>query len=375
MMRNLLPLLLVLAALWTWNGCTNPTTDDDFDPGSPFDGAEADRGTWKWIPVDGMLTRTGAETGIGVRLADEDAAGLMIYLQGGGACFNDASCDNNPKTFNANDFLTWALLAGNAGIFNRGQAANPVNDWHMVFVPYTTGDLHFGQSPSTDPAADEKHHVGYENMQLILDLLTPYFTEVDDVLLTGSSAGGYGATFNWAEAEAAFGSIPVHLVNDCGPLPADDAAFAPCLQQRFRDEYQLDANLPAGCTDCFSLSGDSLDQLYAFYGNQFSAAEGNLGLLAYKEDAVIRAFFDYGTDDCANIEGDFGSYAGTIMEDAIIDLNDNHLAPNNWSTFMMDGTAHVALGGSSFYNKTINGTTLAEWVSNVIAGTQTNLVE
>ncbi|MEL7249199.1 MAG: pectin acetylesterase-family hydrolase [Bacteroidota bacterium] len=373
-MKTLLPLFIILFSAVSWCGC-NPTTDDDFDPTTPFDGAEADRGSWKWVPLDGLVTRTGAATGIGVRLADEDAAGLMIYLQGGGACFNDASCSSNPKTFDANDFLSWAIISGNSGILNKNQAANPVKDWHMVFVPYTTGDLHFGQNPSADPATDEKNFVGYDNMQIILSELSTYFTAVDDVLLTGSSAGGYGATFNWAEAEAAFGSTPVHLVNDCGPLPADDLAFAPCLQQRFRDDFQLDASLPAACTDCFSVTGDSLDQLYDYYGQSIPGTEGNLGLLAFKEDAVIRAFFDFGTDDCVNLEGAFGSYAGSVMEEAIVDLNDNHLSPNGWSTFMMNGTQHVALAGANFYNKTINGTTLAEWVESVINGTQLNLVE
>ena len=118
-----------------------------------------------------------------------------------------------------------------------------------------------------------------------------------------------------------------------------------------------------------------MDQLYTYYGQSFSPTEGNLGLLAFKEDAVIRAFFDFGTDDCVNLEGVFGSYAGSIMEDAIIDLNDNHLAPNGWSTFMMNGAQHVALSGANFYNKTIGGTTLAEWVGSVIGGTQLNLVE
>ncbi|MEM7381434.1 MAG: hypothetical protein AAF361_09605 [Bacteroidota bacterium] len=84
-MKTLLPFLIIIFAAWNWSGCNNPTTDDDFDPANPFDGAETDRGTWKWVPVEGMLTRTGAETGIGVRLADETATGLMICLGKGSA--------------------------------------------------------------------------------------------------------------------------------------------------------------------------------------------------------------------------------------------------------------------------------------------------
>lgn len=209
----------------------------------------------------------------------------------------------------------------------------------------------------------------------ILTILTDYFTDVDDVLLTGSSAGGYGATFNWAEAEDAFGSIPVHLVNDSGPLPADDLAFAPCLQQRFRDEFNLDMSLPSACSDCFSVSGDSLSSLYPFYGQNFTTSDGNLGLISYKEDNVVRAFFDFGTDDCVNIEGAFGTYPGSTYSDAVLDLEMNQLANNDWSTFILDGTEHVTLTSARFYNETISGTTLAEWVGSVIGGTQLNLVE
>lgn len=96
--------------------------------------------------------------------------------------------------------------------------------------------------------------------------------------------------------------------------------------------------------------------------------EGNLGLFVYKEDVVIWVFFDYGIDDCVNIEGDFGSYVGIIMEDVIIDLNNNYLVFNNWLIFMMDGMVYVVFGGSSFYNKIINGIMFVEWVSNVIVG-------
>ena len=373
-MRTLLLLLVAAYGLITWSGC-NPTTDDDFDPNTPFAGAEADRGQWKWIPVDGMLTRTGEETGIGVRLQDEDAPGLVIFMQGGGACFNDASCNANPKRFNENNFLGWALLSGNAGIFNKANAGNPVGDWHHVFIPYTSGDLHFGQSPSASPAADEMNFVGFDNTQAILDLLAPYFTDIDQVLLCGSSAGGYGATFNYEEVKNAFAPLKVHLINDSGPMPADDAAFAPCLQQDFRDDFNLDATMPAGCADCLGADGDGLSNLYAYYGQQYTADDGSLGIISYKEDAVIRAFLDFGTDDCANLEGSFMSYDPAVLSDALDDLDANVLTPNRWSIFFLDGTGHVTLMGGDYYNKSIQGNSLADWVSRLIDGEEVRLIE
>ncbi len=374
-MRTILFVCIAAFGVITWSGC-NPTTDDDFDPATPFAGAEDARGQWKWIPVDGMTTRTGAETGIGLRLQEEGATGLVIFMQGGGACFNDATCNVNPKEFASDDFLGWALLSGNAGIFNKSNASNPVSQWHHVFIPYVTGDLHFGQAPSADPANDEMNFVGYDNTQAVLDLLAPYFTDVDQVLLCGASAGGYGATFNYEEVRNAFPSIKVHLINDSGPMPAADSAFAPCLQEDMRADFNLDNTLPGACADCFSADGDGLSNLYAYYGQQYTTADdGSLGLISFKEDAVIRAFFGFGTDECVNLDGDFMSYSGEVYSDAITDLEENVLTPNRWSTFLLNGSGHVTITNGSYYSKSIQGISLAEWVTQLLAGQEVRLID
>src|SRR5277367_3655623 len=68
---------------------------------APITGLTAN--TWTWVPVDGALCRDGSSTGFGVSLGTSN--NLMIFLEGGNACFNYQSCSAlNPSSFDAADF-------------------------------------------------------------------------------------------------------------------------------------------------------------------------------------------------------------------------------------------------------------------------------
>src|SRR4051794_10239175 len=67
----------------------------DFRPrGVPGAKIEAPADTWTFIPVPEAKCRDGSPTGIGVRI-HPGATQLAIYMEGGGACFHDASCAIN----------------------------------------------------------------------------------------------------------------------------------------------------------------------------------------------------------------------------------------------------------------------------------------
>src|SRR4051812_49880618 len=106
---------------------------------TPFQGAPIDAPDqqWTWIDVDGSFCRDGSPTGIGVHL-NKASDKLILYLEGGGACFNASSCYANSSSFGADDFEQVKSRAG--GIFNLTRAENPFAGWNVVYVPYCTGD-------------------------------------------------------------------------------------------------------------------------------------------------------------------------------------------------------------------------------------------
>ncbi|MCB0644121.1 MAG: hypothetical protein KDC44_20900 [Phaeodactylibacter sp.] len=363
------PLWLALVVLGLFvTACRN--FDDEVNSDNPFEEAENDPGSWSWIPVDGMDCRGFSGTGIGVRI-QENTTKLLIYLEGGGACFNEFTCDNNPAAYGSNIFFGWTVAVGNSGIFSKVNSANPVRNWNAVYIPYCSGDLHGGNNPEVS-GSGSRNFVGFNNVATALDLIAPYFSEVEEVLLTGSSAGGVGTFFNFPQVAEAFPGIPVHLINDSGPFLEADSALAPCLQQVWRDSFQL--VLPNNCSGCAQANGDGLENLYSHLSTAYP--DSRFGLICHLEDGVLRNFFGYGQEDCANLGGGFPQLPEGILSIGLTSLRDNRLVPaGNWSTFYLEGTDHVTISNSKYYDSSAGGKAIAEWVDDLLGGVVQQLEE
>jgi hypothetical protein len=91
---------------------------------------------------------------------------------------------------------------GNSGIFNASNPKNPLKDFSFVFVPYCTGDVHSGTKDDwfcNRCLQILQRYVGSFNFIKAVDFIQPYFNykEVEEVVLFGLSAGGYGVYVNF----------------------------------------------------------------------------------------------------------------------------------------------------------------------------------
>jgi len=291
---------------------------------------------WDYVPVEGSKCIDGSPTGIGVNLGT--SGDLVIYMEGGGACFNSSTCNSiaHPSGWNASNFATEIALY-NVGLFDRIDDHNPLRDATFVFIPYCTGDVHSGSNPN---GMGGRQFVGYGNVGRALDLVVPKSTDVSRVILSGSSAGGFGALINYDRTQAAFGDTPVHLIDDSGP-PLDDMFLTPCLQKLFRTTWNLDAALPAGCTTCSQPDGGGLENALGYLAD--AHPDRRLGLVTSTRDGVIRSFYGYGYPDCV------AGAAGNPMPEAayaaaITELRDVSLASHkNFRVYSKDSGEHVWL--------------------------------
>lgn len=361
--------LLFAAGLLFQTACKRSVTCKDFDAANPFACAEDKKGRWFWIPVSGMQCRDGSPSGIGVRLRSENDK-LVIYMEGGGACYDVNTCEGNPSTADESEFSFWANSFGKEGIFSSSKN-NPFRDWNFIYVPYCTGDLHAGSLIGNVPDGPAGQvFYGYNNMGLVLDLIKPYFGNLNNVLLTGQSAGGFGATFNFIQVAEAFPNSNLSLINDGGPMPDRNDAFAPCYQQLIRNVFGLDAILPAGCGGCVGADGDGLSELYRYLGQTYTNL--NFGLVSSTEDAVLRDFFGDGQANCSSTN----LLPDGVLTAGVRQLRDSVLIPTgNWSTFITAGFGHTFIGGDDFYDKEITGISMAAWCEAVINGQMLNLEE
>jgi len=158
---------------------------------------------------------------------------LVVFFNGGGACWDDATCLTSlvkgaRPTYNQS--IHQANSPNSAGgIFDDSNEANPFKEWSKVFIPYCTGDIHIGSKSvvyiddgsltgQKDTPVKVKHH-GFDNFLAAREWIKGKFptkskNKLKKLLVTGSSAGGYGATLNFPYLKDAFPKINAVLLSD-----------------------------------------------------------------------------------------------------------------------------------------------------------------
>jgi hypothetical protein len=354
----------------------SPVTPTDGGSDAPV-GPSADAGPisapanqWTWVPFADAKCRDGSTTGIGVNI-NPASTKVMIFLEGGGACFNAITCGQNPSSFGDADFAKWTPGRGVNGVFNRTDAANPVKDWSWVYVPYCTGDVHGGNNPTgtVSGISATQAFVGYVNVGLYLDRVVPTFPSATYVLLTGVSAGGFGAGANYPQVAKAFGSIPVDMLDDSGPYMQDPYA-ATCLQAQLKTLWGLDKTVLADCgADCndpnFMIA--SSKHIAKTYPNR------KFGLIDSVGDNTIRGFLGFGAQNCTS----FSQLTADQYQAGLFDIRTQLASATNFGSFYFAGTEHTSIAGPTLDSRTAGGEAgtvkLSDWMTAFVGGTVTNV--
>lgn len=147
-----------------------------------------------------MKSRNVKSVGYGVIL-NPNSKKLLIFLDGGGACFNQLTCIQNLDKYSEEDFLN-RITTDTSLLINRNSDQNQFKDWNLVFVPYATGDVYLGSNSSANVQNNgpkNQSMVGFNNFTVILEDLKDYFDSngtITEIVFIGSSAGGYGVLSN-----------------------------------------------------------------------------------------------------------------------------------------------------------------------------------
>ncbi len=342
-----------------------------FTPGAPITGLTP--GSWTWVDIAGTQCRDGSATGIGVRPAATTSNKLMIFLEGGGACFNTTTCGTNPSTYGSAQFASFGSGEGSTGIFSTTDTANAVKDWNMVYVPYCTGDIHGGSKPNGAVTGEPttQQFVGYDNMTRDLERIVPTFTSLSQVLLTGQSGGGFGAALNYVQTTRAFGSgVPIALIDDSGPLMTNPE-LAACLESGTIALWGLQNTVIRDCgSDCSDV-GNSLNQYWVHLSKTYPNAP--LAFLDSTDDQVITEFFGFGADNCTS----FVQLDGGVYSAGLIDMRTKVASDPNAGLFLFPGTSHTSLV-QAYTTRTATESDggaqkLEDWVTAIVGGTVTNV--
>lgn len=354
MRRALVFLFLVSSAACTLTPTSPPPSPDAGTPdGGSTEPLSVPENKWTWVPFPETHCGNGSPAGIGLNPAPGNSRKIFVYLAGGGACWDAVTCYVLKTSVHVEDTYSQAVLdsevAGlgpkpqGAGLLDRADATNAFHDAHFVYVPYCTGDLHTGNSTrsydTTNPQR-KMFHRGASNMAAFLARLKATFPDAEQIWLTGSSAGGYGAQFNFDQFSLAFPNARVDMLADSAqavqPYGGRWAEMVNAWTPRF----------PEGCTECAKQLPALLDTLAARWPDR------RLGLLAYDNDATLTLYLNYPAGEMLN---------------ATNSLLSTHYSRPNTRYFVMPGTNHVLLGG---YKSLVGagGVSLETWVQRWAVG-------
>lgn len=320
------------------------------DAGTIDSGANVDRTPitapereWTWVDFPESRCLNGTPTGLGVNLV-QNATTAVIFLTGGNACFNQLTCfiTANTDGYGATKFeqeKTRLVVS----LFDRTHDANRFKDASFVFVPYCSGDVYSGTREDVMLEGSRYTYWGWHNMEQFLARVVPTLSGVESVLLTGVSAGGFGAFLNFDHVQRAFGpNVRVTLIDDSGPAMGSDF-ISPCLQAHFRTLWGFDEGPLAACgAPCATnLSGAFIED-YAHY-LLTEHPDRNMGVISSDADQTIRGFWGFGNDMCRNLFGTFTvpTYDPAHFRAGLLDFRDRIAAgAENFKLYMPVSTRH-----------------------------------
>lgn len=291
---------------------------------------------------------------------------LLVYYQGGGACWEQLTCGvpvcdaNVGEGDNPNgDF---------SGFADLDNPANPFRDWNVVFVSYCSCDIHFGDAAqdyaNTNPS-DPLHveHRGYQNSRIVEKWAREHFVVPDEVFVTGSSAGAYGAWFNAPLHHDVWPGARFYVLADAGNG---------VVTQDFLDTYfpnwNFEANLPPQYPDLQRVLDEGLgipgyteviaqefpQTLWAHYTSAF---DGGFGGQTGFYNLMLN-----GNDPLAALTWWEGSCAwNDVMRQQAI--GSAAAIPDNYRYYIGTGSRHTMWGSDKVYDDTTGGVpTVADWI-------------
>lgn len=194
--------------------------------------------TYTFDPADGPVCMRGAPFRASLR--DLPGDDLLIFLQGGGACWSE---------------FCLAVTTAPAGIpevdaLDPALPENPFADFDVVYVPYCDGSLFAGSNDLDDDGdgTPERLHHGLENLSAALTVAHRRFPAPRRVVLAGASGGGFGTILASFLVRYVYPDAPLVVINDAGIGVArgNDPSFVDGLL----DEFNARRFVPADCPDC-----------------------------------------------------------------------------------------------------------------------------
>lgn len=314
---------------------------------------------WQWFEIEGTQCRNGSTSGFSVRLGEQKEK-LLLYFEGGGACFESANCMLSPHRINES-----RRAPANEGIF-APRTENPFHDWTVIYFPYCTGDAFAGtRARATITGTFGRYNfVGALNVARFLNPIAETFPNVTDIFTAGSSAGGLAALANAKEIRRHFPHATHSVFSDSAP-PLSSAYIPECLQDHWAKSWGLDKSILPDCGARCETDDDYILGLTLALAADTPSM--NVGVFSFQSDAIIRALYQHGANDCAMVS--FPPLDEAEMTEGLAALRATlRREKARASTYYAPGFEHECIANDCFYAMTVEGTPLTRWLGQLHQG-------
>jgi len=293
-----------------------------------------------------------------------DPAKLLVEFEGGGACWSGSTCEADVYNRRVTSDPEAAEQAEKLqGIYDRTNPANPFRDFTHVYIPYCTGDLHWGNAATsyTGLAGNPYviQHRGAANATSALNWAGSNVLAPSQVVVAGCSAGGYGAAL-WSAriAQAYPGARMVELADSAAGVVPDGFFNTTLTRWNVADAWP--AFIPDLALDRVDPTTLTLPKLYNAVASFFPTA--SFSQFNTRSDSVQIFFYSLAK----------GSISATDPADWAAKMEANveqiSAANPNFRAYLAAGTEHCVINRPSFYTQTVGGRKFSDWVTTLLSG-------
>ena len=287
-----------------------------------------------------------------------DAHRLVVYLNGGGACWNSMNCDLHARPTYHPQLDSTDTPDQHNGIFDLSNSRNPVRGYTVVFIPYCTADLFLGARTVSYPSADtaapphqfEVRHRGRANADQAVQWVYAHYPAPQLVFIAGSSAGAVPSPFYASQVARHYPRARIVQLGDgaggyrARPIPGILALWGATALLRSDSAYRG--------VDSAALTFETIYEVSARITPQVTFAQYNSA-----EDAVQLSFLA--------LLGVHGVKLAGLLAANFADIRRVNPALH---TYTAPGAMHTILRRAEFYSLQVDGVAVRDWVAELLEG-------
>ena len=297
---------------------------------------------------------------------------VVMYYQGGGACWDQDTCGLNLCTQEAGG------NPGNGGAYSYGlgnlnNPDNPFKDWHQVVVAYCSCDVHLGDSFQRfgiGQAAQSVQFRGRHNASVAEKWAREHFVNPEEVFSTGSSAGSMGALASaYSLMEAVWPSSQHHVMGD-GYVGVTPPGFVTEYVTRWGGlTTDLQPVVPGFELSVGEYDEEAMIHMVNALASNYPSANIAMYTTAYDGPSGQTQFYRAMMGGSPAGWSDWAAYTCTVNAGMHTYLDAMGVGVDNFNYYMGAGSRHTGFGADKLYVDTSGDMPImVDWLNDLMSG-------